>query len=169
MDAPATCRHCQDLRIGLQCGMDKPEPQEFALGPSLQLAMLLVAGHVAAALLLATLPLTAGWQFAALLLLAAHCVWVVRGKALRRGGKAPAALRFDSREDVRVSFRDGRMQRGRLLGGSTVSRWLVLLDIRLDSGRRMAVPLMRDALGPGEYRRLRVWLRWGPVARQDTP
>lgn len=149
--------------------MDKPEPQEFALGPSLQLAALLVTGHVAAALLLATLPLAAAFRFTAFLLLAAHCAWVVRGKALHRGGKAPAVLRFNGREDVHIGFRDGGMERGRLLGGSTVSRWLVLLDIRLDSGRRIAVPLMRDALGPGEHRRLRVWLRWGPASRQELP
>lgn len=149
--------------------MDKLGLAEFELGPSWHLALLLMAAHAATILLLATLPLAAALQVAGSLLLAGHCARVVRRHALRRGSGVPCALGFANREDVVLRFSRGEPLSGRLQGGSTVSNWLVVLNISLARGRTLPVVLMRDSLAPGEFRRLLVWLRWGPAARPDQP
>lgn len=45
--------------------------------------------------------------------------------------------------------------------GSLVSRYLVILRLRTESGRRIDLPVVRDSMDEETHRRLRVYLRCG--------
>jgi toxin CptA len=67
--------------------------------------------------------------------------------------------------EMRCMMRSGEMVAATVLGSSTVMPWLTLLNLQLP-GRRLArhVILLPHALDADEFRRLRVWLRWGSQA-----
>jgi hypothetical protein len=140
------------------------------LRSSRQLALILGCAHLGAWLALAMLP-TAFWLQAcggaALLLSAAHSI---HRYALRRGRHAAVALHFTDREQLRVRMCDDSWHTGHVLGSSTVGTSLTLLNIALD-GRRLPlhVVLMSDSLASDDFRRLRVWLRWGPRPQTEDP
>ncbi len=53
-------------------------------------------------------------------------------------------------------------------GDSFVSPALVVLRYRLEGGKVRALTLLPDSLPAGDWRRLRVSLRWTPRTRSDT-
>ena len=149
--------------------MSEPHLPILLLQPSRRLTALLIAAHVAVAGLLPLLPLPAWTSFGLALLLTANAVHAVAHHALRRGRRAVTALDFSDREQVHVGWRDGSWRTGRILGTSTVGATLTVLNIAL-AGRRLPlhVVLSGDSLGPDDFRRLRVWLRWGPRNAGDA-
>lgn len=48
---------------------------------------------------------------------------------------------------------------GCVLSGTAFS-WLVVLRIRLETGRAVVLVAVADSLKPAEFRRLQIWLRW---------
>jgi toxin CptA len=81
------------------------------------------------------------------------------------------ALAQDGRVELRR--RDGGSIQGRLLPSSFVSRPLVILNLAADRWRpARAVLVPADAVAADDHRRLRVWLRWQPLAADkdhDSP
>lgn len=55
----------------------------------------------------------------------------------------------------------GIAESARVLDGSLVSRYLVILRLRTESGRRIDLPVVRDSVDEETHRRLRVYLRCG--------
>ncbi len=133
------------------------------LRPSYRLAVILLAAHAAAIGLLVALPLPAWVILIAAMSLLGSVAHSVHRYALLRSPQAITALTFSDRETLRVSLRDGSSHVGRVLGSSTIGTTLTLLNIALD-GRRLPVHavLLGDSLPAEDFRRLRVWLRWGP-------
>lgn len=140
----------------------------MALRPSYRLAALLMIAHLAIAGLLLMLALPSWAKIAAVMLLLANAMWTVYRHALRRGRHAITELSFSDRETMRLTLRDGSSHVGRVLGSSTVGTALTLLNIAVD-GRRLPVHvvLLGDSLAGDDFRRLRVWLRWGPRPTAD--
>lgn len=138
------------------------------LRPSRQLALVLGSAHLSALLVLALLPLALWLQASGAVVLLLSAAHAIRHHALRRGRHAAVALHFTDREQLRVRMRDGSWHAGRVLGSSTVGASLTLLNIALD-GRRLPVHVILpvDSLAADDFRRLRVWLRWGPRAVDD--
>lgn len=70
-------------------------------------------------------------------------------------------------QPVRLVWRDtdwlircaDREHKAELLASSLLTAWLTLLHFKLDSGRRLCVLLLPDALDSDHFRRLRVRLR----------
>lgn len=149
--------------------MNKPHLPVIELLPSRRLAWLLGAAHLGALLLLATLPV-AWWAAAvAAVLLVMSAVLTISRHALRRGELAATALEFTDREQLKVRTGDGAWHGGRLLGTSTVGPGLAVLNIRLDERGTRHVVIIGDGVEADDFRRLRVWLRWGPrPAGTDT-
>lgn len=139
------------------------------LQPSRRLAAVLIAAHAAVAGLLLLLPLPAGVLAGTAVVLLASAGHAVAHHALRRGRRAVTALDFSDREQVHVGWRDGSWRTGRILGTSTVGAMLTVLNIAL-AGRRLPlhVVLPGDSLAADDFRRLRVWLRWGPRNAGDA-
>ena len=142
--------------------MNKLNPLRVELKPSRRLAALLGIAHGAALLLLTTLslPLWVIGLIAFLLLWSA--VQTISRHARLHGANAVTALELADREQLQLRTVDGVWHRGRLLGSSTISAWIVLLNIRLDRGSTLHVAIPGDGISEDDFRHLRVWLRWGP-------
>lgn len=131
------------------------------LRPAPCFAAVLALAHAAVAGLLPVLPL---WLAAVLLpLLCASAAYGILLHALRRMNRSVVELQFKDREQLAVILRDGRRVGGCLLGSSTVGTLLTVLNIqRGEDGSQLHVVVTADSLTPDEFRRLRMWLRWGP-------
>lgn len=142
--------------------MDKPSPYQVELRPSRRLAGLLGAAHGGALLLLPTLPIAAWFAALIAVLLVTSAVLTITRHALHCGARAVTALKLADREQLQIRAGDGVWHGGRLLGSSTVGAAIVVLNIRLDSGGITTVVILGDGIDTNDFRRLRVWLRWGP-------
>jgi toxin CptA len=136
----------------------------LSLGPSTALTWLLSGGHATAAILVwITLP---PWLSLAACVALVGSLLLALGRHARRSAGAAVvevALAQDGRVDLRR--RDGGRAVGRLLPSTFVSPALVILNLagqRWRQGRAVVVPA--DAVAADDHRRLRVWLRWRPVA-----
>lgn len=135
------------------------------LQPSRLLATILIIVHVAALCMMLTLGLGA-WIIAgaALLLVFSACATISR-HALLRQPQSIVRLELTDRDHLRLQTHAGAWHTGRILGSSTVAPWLTVLNVRRHGQRwPLHVVLMTDSLDPAAFRRLRVWLRWGPRA-----
>lgn len=143
--------------------MEKIQLEQMQLQPSRLLAAILIIAHVTALCLLLTLPLDAGLLAGATLLLVFSADFSISRHALLRHARSVVRLELTDREHLRWQTRAGSWQSGRILGSSTVAPWLTVLNVRCD-GRRwpLHVVLLTDSLDAAAFRRLRVWLRWGP-------
>lgn len=142
--------------------MDKPTPLKVELQPSRHLAWLLGAVHCGALVVLAVMPLPAWvWVISSALIIASALLTISR-QALRRGAKTVQALEFSDREALRARIGDGTWHGGRLLGSSTVGAGLTVLNLRIDTLGTTHVVITGDDISNDDFRRLRVWLRWGP-------
>lgn len=113
------------------------------------------AAALSSASIVAALPLTASWRFAALALIAVEAwrSW----RAVRR--VLVVALGIDG--VVEVTSRTGRVERGVARPGSFVAPWLVIVRWRPSLARRdRFVLLLPDMADAESLRTLRVILRW---------
>ncbi len=147
-----------------------PRIASLTLRPSRRLAAILILAHAATGGLLLALPLPSWLTAAASLMLLASAVWCVHRYAMLRGPGAITALAFSDRETIRLTLRDGSTHTGHVLGSSTVGTTLAILNIAL-AGKRLPVHvvLLGDSLAAEDFRRLRVWLRWGPRPQDEEP
>ena len=143
--------------------MNRPRLQLIELRPSRRLALVLLAAHLAALALLATLPVALWWLFSGAALVLLSALRSITHHALRRSPGSVQALEFADRMQLRVRTRDGSWHSGCILSNSTVGVALLVLNIRIE-GRRWPthVVITSDSLDTEDLRRLRVWLRWGP-------
>ena len=148
-------------------GMEKVHFPSVILRPAHWLAFVLLLVHAGIVGLLLFMPLSL-WVLIVLmggvLASAVHGVW---RQALRRGPRAITRLQFRNREQLEIGRRDGSWQSGRILGSSTAGTLLTVLSIRLERERwPVHVVVTGDSLDGEGFRRLRVWLRWGPTPEE---
>ncbi len=149
--------------------MDKVHFPPVILRPAYRLAFVLAFVHAGAGGLLMYMPLSP-WLLTVLMVCvlasAVHGVW---RQALRRGPRAITRLQFRNREQLEIGRRDGSWQSGRVLGSSTAATLLTVLNIRLDGQRWPEhVVVTGDSIDGDGFRRLRVWLRWGPAPEEQV-
>lgn len=131
-------------------------PLTLTLRRSRQLDILLLTMHASAlaGAGLAALPLWLRVLLAAAITASAwHQMWRLSGP--RRICRL--TLRADGLLDLERS--SGLGGEAAVLAQSTVMSWLTVLLLRRD-GRREALAILADALGPDDFRALRLWLRW---------
>ncbi len=134
-----------------------------------RLAVILLAAHVLLAGCLLPLPMPAVLLAALLALLLLSAMHTVYHQALRQGRRAIIALAPVDRKHIRVLLRDGRWQSGQVLDSSTVGPGLTVLNLRFEAQRRPChLVLLGDSMEAEDFRRLRVWLRWGPQSKTDA-
>ncbi len=149
--------------------MNSAHLQIIALRPARQLAWILGCAHFAVLLVLATLPVALWLQAGAAVLLLLSAAYTIRLHAWRRGRGAVTALHFTDREQLRVLMQDGTWRAGRVLGSSIVGVACTVLNIRLADHRLpLHVVITNDSIDAEDFRRLRVWLRWGPLETADA-
>ena len=133
----------------------------IGLAPSHSLAALLVIVHlVAGACVLAFVP--AWWAVAILAAaLCASLVFRLRRDALRLPGDAVIEVTLRDHGRCELLTRGGAVLEGTVAGSSFVSALFMVVNVRLDGGRRLrSVVVMPDCAAAEERRRLRVWLRY---------
>lgn len=149
--------------------MPPPHLQAIELRPSRQLALILGCAHLGVLLVLATLPVTLWLQTGGAVVLLLNAAYVIRRHAWRRGRGAVIALHFTDREQLRVQMYNSTWHAGRVLGSSTVGVLCTVINIRLADHRfPLHTVIMNDSIDTEDFRRLRVWLRWGPRETADA-
>lgn len=139
-------------------------------GASPALALLLIAGHAAAALLLWLSFPVWWWSGAASVGLVASLTLGLRRHALRSSPAAAVGVALAPEGVVDLQRRDGVHLQGRLLASSFVSPALVILILAVRRWRPpLAVLVPADAVPRDEHRRLRVWLLWRGAERVGQP
>lgn len=142
--------------------MDAAAPLTITLKPSPRLAWLLGIAHAAAAGAVSVLELPAWLTVALVVALAAHGVLQTLRLALLRRADAVVAVEAGRASGVPFRTRNGTWQAAQLLGSTYVSPALTVLNLKPVGARRARhVVILPDAVDADDFRRLRVWLRWG--------
>jgi toxin CptA len=141
-------------------------PPSITLFPSRRLAAVLGAAHAGAMACLWVLAVPWPWKAAGTLALAASAAMVIARTALLRGGRAVIELRVGG-GGVSYRTRDGAWHAGRLAPSSFVSPLLTIIGVEGD-GRPRYVVIAPDSVEPEDFRRLRVWLKWGAPPAAGT-
>jgi hypothetical protein len=138
----------------------------MALVRSRLLAVWLLVGHaVVAGCILHAQP---NWIGVILALIAGLSLyWSLGRHALQWFARAPISLRIAPGNTVAVGLRGGGEIQGYVQGGAFVHPWITILHVRR-AGSRLSYPviLVPDCAAADEFRGLRAWLRWTPVAKQ---
>lgn len=128
--------------------------------PSVQLAVALVAAHLVAAVLLWIVPLAVPVQALLTLALVASLVHFMAHDALLRAQHSIVTLEIRD-EAVSLQIRNGDWMEGEVLGSSTVTALITIVNFRPRGQWRLRhVILVPDNVNPDDFRRLRTWLRW---------
>ncbi len=133
---------------------------DYPLAPSRRLAVILVAGHAAVAVLLLLLDVAIGWKAAALALVSAS-LWFELRVILHISARAVTALQIAADGRFSIRLRSGTWRVCEVLGSTTVTAPLTVLNLRPEGARRIrSVVILADSMAADDFRRLRTWLRW---------
>jgi hypothetical protein len=135
-------------------------PIEVRLGRSARLLFLLIALHAAGVAALAASALPAWLRLAPLPLLLWSCVHHARMHALRSVPDAIVALRLGADGALAAALRGGGWVAVSALPGSAILGFVVVLRAGGPARGRRTLVVTSDALAPGQWRALRLWLRW---------
>jgi toxin CptA len=81
-------------------------------------------------------------------------------QVLQRGTSAMRTLELNATGGVRCQDGLGQWHQARILPGSYVSGWLMVVILGVDGRRSRSLVLLPDSAAAEELRRLRAWLRW---------
>jgi hypothetical protein len=146
--------------------MKAPDPVCVVLGRSRLGAALIVATHLASAVLLALVPGNAALRCAAVAAIGAHALHALRTWALQSAPSAIVAVEvFPDRRALLIE-RGGERCEGAIRPESYVGERLTTLVVRPDGARlSRAVAILPDMLPADDLRRLRVMLLHGASSR----
>ena len=135
--------------------------QQIPITPSVRLAVLLCAAHVAAAEAVWATPVPVAVKAVIVSAIALSLIHHIGLNAALHAADAIVALEIREQGGIAFLTRSGEWSDCVLLGSSYVSRHLTIVNLR-PSGRRRTryVILMPDNVDARDFRRLRVWLRW---------
>lgn len=134
---------------------------DLKLHPSRTLVFLLAMAHLLSLLVVWLLPLTAAWQIAASLLVAASSVFHLRRDGLLAAASSIHQIRLDPECNCAYLTRDGTWRDARLLGSSMVTPWLSVLNFVPENSRLVRhVAIFPDSADAEALRKTRVLLRW---------
>ena len=84
----------------------------------------------------------------------------LRCHLLQKGGRAVMGLLWDGGDEWQLQRVQGEVSNAHLLGSSFVSPWLIVLNFKIETSRRMLpVIIMTDAIDSTSFRRLTSKLR----------
>jgi toxin CptA len=132
----------------------------ISLRPSWRLLLILAAAHVMAAGC-AALSLPLGWGCTAAAVGLASLCFHARRDALLKAPGSVTGITLDREGRCALRSGEGGELEGRVLASTFVSVALVVIHLRLDSGRKRSVVLLSDSADAEDLRRLRVRLRHG--------
>jgi toxin CptA len=132
-------------------------PIQLVLKPSRVLA----GASLAAIVMLAITPMPRAAEILLLAVVILSCACHV-ADCLLRLPRSLTRLELNGKEELHVTRRDGKSHRVDILPGSFVTPYLTILNMRIrDTGKLRHLLVTPDRVQQDEFRRLRVWLRWG--------
>jgi toxin CptA len=130
--------------------------------PSRYIAAVLTAAHAVAAATMLPLDLPIAGKLALVVLVVASLAHAILQHALLWSRRALTALELRDKGEVAVQTRDGEWHDARILGTSYVSPTLSAINLRVADARLARhILIVPDNCDPEQFRRLRVYLRWG--------
>lgn len=135
--------------------------RHFTLRPSKYFSFFIFVVCCISLSILAKLPMSPGLQILLGLLAVIASSFVLLRDARLSLAFSCIAFRLDGERVITMMMRDGRHLNGKLTSGGVVLPSLVLLNIRLEGGRRRSLVLLRSSMSNDNFRRLRIMLRWG--------
>jgi toxin CptA len=134
---------------------------EIRLRSSRMLLVVLTLAHLGASAVLLAVP-RFWWRVALGLVVLASYVHSWRRHVTMRGPGRITALRLSGAGLEILQGQEGAWLPVTVLDSSLVTPWLTVLHLKRQ-GRRGMLPLvlLPDMMLPEDFRRLRVWLRWG--------
>ena len=139
--------------------MTAPPNVRIILGASPALALLLVAAHGVALIVMFIVTSSLLAQYLVGSVIVVSGAWTIC-HALQ-----PEIEELEVGEGGHVSLRElsGSWHEARVLKSSFVAPWLTVLNLRMVRPRRYRhVVILPDSVAPEDFRRLRVLLRWAP-------
>ena len=130
-------------------------------------ALVLGGVHVLAAAAAALSGMPAYLAAPSAVLLVGWGVRQIRVHALRSAKSAIAEVTLRPDGTARLAVRDGTLVPGRLVLVPLSGRWLTVLSFTGVPAAYRTLVLARDECEPESYRRLRVFVRWGPWRGAD--
>jgi len=135
--------------------------QRIAIGRSRRLTWLLIVAHAGAAALLWPLAMALWIKAVVAVAIIASLAFFLNHVALLTTPEAVIAVEIREQENISLQTRRGEWHECKLSGDSFVSAWLTILVLAQENRRRARhVVIMPDNVDSGDFRRLRVWLRW---------
>jgi toxin CptA len=135
---------------------------KISLRPSRVLAAILIVAHGAAiaAVVAVDMPLWLKLIAAAALILSLFLT--VRREALLLTPDAAVALEISADDVLSIQTRRGEWLECEVLGSTYVMSFLSILNLRqTDGGATTRIVILPDSIAAEDFRKLRVWLRWG--------
>jgi hypothetical protein len=134
-------------------------PINVAFKPSRRLATVLLAAHIASAILILVLPLPLWSKFVALPIITASAWHNVRAYALFATPTAVRSLRILSNGNLEIDR--GKWQSATLVGEQFIHPQLTIIRCKTETSRRaIAIVILPDMLDSEAFRALRVRLKW---------
>lgn len=135
--------------------------QRIEIGPSRLLALCLAMTHCIAAAVVCVAPIPMAVIAPTIAAIGASLAWTLWSRAGLRTAESVVAVELSAAAPLSYRTRGGGWASGELAGSSFVTPCLTVLNIRPADGSRVKhVLLVRDNVDAGQFRRLRVWLRW---------
>ncbi|MCB5189358.1 hypothetical protein LG198_01265 [Methylobacillus arboreus] len=130
------------------------------LEPSRWLACLFVLMGMVAGFAIMLLPWP--WWLKAMLLpcIIAVTAWHIWRDARRRHPASPVMIELNHEGKLWLTMRNDTRHTAEVRSSSLVTPSLTVLNLKLDHGKATCL-IVPDSVDPDEFRRLRVWLRWG--------
>jgi hypothetical protein len=127
----------------------------FELHFSRYLASFMLISHLGAAAILMMLPLAHSLCLLGVIICLGNFAILARTHLLRRGSRAITKMYLNQNEWYLLTATQNRIP-ATLLSQNFVTPWLVVLNFKTSTSRKLAIPLFRDALDVSSFRRLRV-------------
>jgi len=138
--------------------------QRYTIRPSRILTAFLLLSSALLLALICNSPTPFYWRLAGALGVLLAFGFVLLRDARLRYGKSWVAVELGPQGRISLIPRKGDPVQGKVDRSTFVSPYLVLLNIKTDSGKRHSVVIMPDSMGAADFRRLRVRLRWSGQA-----
>jgi toxin CptA len=135
--------------------------QRIAIRRSARLTWLLILAHAGAAALLWPLAMAVWIKAVIAAAVIANLLFFLAYVALLTTPEAVIAVEFHEQGKIALRTRRGEWHECKLSGDSFVADWLTILVLAQENRRRARyVVITPDNVDAGDFRRLRVWLRW---------
>lgn len=133
-------------------------PLRLDVKASSLLRRIIIVAHGCALLLIGCLSICVVVMLTLIMLIFASLFFYLH--RFRAGGTyMPRVIILEDLAKIKFQYAAGEKQPGEIIADSYFHPWLVILNIKMNDGKKRSLPLLRDSLPHDQHRRMRVYLR----------